>query len=359
MFNKPKFRLHTLVQNAVNNLGNRNRLFHEIEEANTRVGSGCTIARGALNKLNNGEPVGLTEDNMVALHVYFSTKDSSLQHLPIFETRGVLEALSEADRLVFMYGAKGRRQEQRTDLSWWDHNSFSALQSEIALIGRRSPFENIPVLWRTPQQMNTFRTEDWYKVIDEDRASVVSIGSPLAALSSEIMLSRMFNVEPFETPHFTTTAPLPFYFAWRPQLAQNFRSAFGLTSSELALEFEDLAERNESGDSSAVIIDGEVFESPAKEDHWDIYGIIAAQRRAQGNVWMVVSGLAGPATYGTATMVKHIAEELPFSQGTPSKVIWVPVKVTVTIGEERPNDGDLRKIVGCEIDGEPRIWPAG
>ena len=87
-----------------------------------------------------------------------------------------------------------------------------------------------------------------------------------------------------------------------------------------------------------------------------MYGIIAAQRRAAGNVWLVVSGLAGPATYAAATMVKQISTELPWSANGPSHVLWVPIKVQIRAGKHKPLDGDIREVVYAEFDGKPRIW---
>ena len=88
-----------------------------------------------------------------------------------------------------------------------------------------------------------------------------------------------------------------------------------------------------------------------------MYGIIAAQRRAAGNVWLVVSGLAGPATYAVTTMVKEISAELPLSKGKHSKVLWVPVKVKIKAGKTAPWSGDTREVVEAVFDGEPRLWP--
>src|SRR6185295_5454245 len=147
---------------AVKELGSVNRLAEEIQAANDEVSSGCRITRNMLtNILHQPDKVGFTWSNIVALHVYFRNQGCSLQHLPILETRGVIEVLVEAERLVFMYGAKGRRQEQRTDLSWWDHKSFSELQAETALLGRHAMCENAPVLWRSPATPEAIRAEDW------------------------------------------------------------------------------------------------------------------------------------------------------------------------------------------------------
>jgi hypothetical protein len=213
------------------------------------------------------------------------------------------------------------------------------------------------VLWRNPVDPVAVRTESWHRVLEEDQASVISIGSPLAALSSEVMLARMFGVQPFETPHFKTGRPVPFFFVWRPKLAASFHSAFGLAPAALQADHPELAAHVERNQSTAFILDGTPHESPVEGPSWTMHGIIAAQRRAAGNVWVVVSGLAGPATYGAAVMVKQIVTELPWSAKGPSQVLWVPVKVHIRAGKPKPLDGDIREVDGAEFDGSPRTWP--
>jgi hypothetical protein len=150
---------------------------------------------------------------------------------------------------------------------------------------------------------------------------------------------------------------VPFFFIWLPKLARHFRSAFALTGRELESDFPDLATRVKRNEASAFVLEGAPHAVPAEGNSWTMYGIVAAQHRAAGNVWLVVSGLAGPATHAAATMVKEIASELPWSKGHPSKVLWVPVKVKIKSGTPGPRDGDIREIVQAEFDGEPRTWP--
>jgi len=358
MFTKPPLRVSRLIAKATESAMTINHLAELIEDANEEAGTGCKVTGKMLRNIrDNPQKVGLSWEILVALHTYFKQYGFSLQHMPILETRGVMEVLVDARRLVFMLGAKPRPEERRTDLSRWDTRSQSELQTQASLLGVHRKFDMEDVLWRSPVDPIAIRAESWYHALEEDQASVISIGSPLAALSSEIMLSRMFGVQPFETPHFTATRPVPFYFVWRPKLAENFHSAFGLSWREVRADHPELSKRIESNQASAFILDGKIHESPAEGHAWTMYGIIAAQRRAAGNVWLVVSGLAGPATSGTATMVKQITAELPWSSGRPSKVLWVPVRVHIRAGKPKPLDGDIREVVHSEFDGNPRIWP--
>jgi len=357
MNGKPPLRLHSLVLLALEN-SNVNHLARVINKANDDAGTRCHVNRNLLRNLRDRPgSVGLTWDHLVALHTYFKERGASLQHLPILETRGVFEALGHQQRLVFMYGAKPRPEEQRTDNSHWDTRSHVELVRQASLLGGHFKIDAQDVLWRSPVHPDAVSSEPWHRILDEDQASVISIGSPLAALSTEIMLARMFDVKPFEPPHVSTKPPLPFFFVWLHKIAADYRSAFGLTCNELRPDHPELAKRVQHNATTAVILGDTVHESPTKSHEWTMYGIIAAQRRVAGNVWMVVAGLHGPATLGTAQVVKDITDELPWSSKGPSKVLWVPVKVLVRAGKAKPTDGDVRVIVGTEMDGKPRIWP--
>lgn len=56
--------------------------------------------------------------------------------------------------------------------------------------------------------------------------------------------------------------------------------------------------------------------------------------------------------------VKDIMEELPWSKGQPSKVLWVPVRVEVVTGKGSPGAGDIREVHSAAFDGPIRIWPS-
>jgi hypothetical protein len=356
MFSKPPLRVRSLVLQALKT-SNINHLAYLINQANQEAGAPCRVSRGLLRNIRDKpEKVGLTWDHYVAFDNYFTPQGASLRHLSALETLGIFESLGDKQRLVFMYGAKPRPEEQRTDNSLWDTRAQLGLVRHASQVGRQHHIDAQEVLWRSPVDPATLTNEPWFRTLDDDQASVVSIGSSLAALSTEIMLSRMFDVKPFEPPH-VTQRPVPFYFVWLHKFANGFRSAFGLTGEELRADHPDLARRVQRNATTAVQIEGTLYEAPTKGHLWTMYGIIAAQRRAAGNVWVVVSGLHGPATFGAATMVSKITNELPWSSKGPSKVLWVPVKVLVRAGKAKPTDGDIREVVSADFEGKPRIWP--
>jgi len=358
MTTKPALRLSRLIANETSGAITLNRLADLINEANRDAGTGCSVNRKTLAKIRDQpQKVGLTLNILVALNSYFRKRGLGLQQLPILETRGVMEVLLDSPRVVFMLGAKPRPEERRTDISRWDARSLAELWTQASKLDIHREFDIQDVLWRSPVDPTAIHSERWHRILEEDQASVISIGSPLAALSSEVMLARMFGVQQFTAPRFKAGKQVPFFFVWLPKLARHFRSAFGLTWRELQADCGPIALRVKRNQAAAFILEGTPHVAPSEGKAWTMYGIIAAQRRAAGNVWLVVSGLAGPATNAAAMMVKEITAELPWAKGKPSKVLWVPVKVKIKAGESTAFSGDIREVVQAEFDGEPRIWP--
>ena len=354
----PTLRLQLLVAREIDRLGGVNRLAHLINEANSQAGSKLTVDRRTLLKIRDMPgKVSLTLNILTALNEYFRQRGEGLHKLPILATRGLVEPLFDAERLVFMLGAKPRPAERRVDLSRWDALALAGLVREASRFDRRHEFDIEDVLWRHPVDRSAIKTEKWYSLLEMERTSVISIGSPLAALSSEVMLARMLKVEPFVRPRFSTKLPLPFYFVWPPKASRSFHSAFGLTWRELA-DFKQLAQAVKTNRTAAFILNGSPHVTPTDGKSWTMFGIIAAQRRACGSVWLVVSGLAGPATLAAARLVKSIDAELPITANQDSQVLWMPMKATIRTG--RPSSvvsGDLREIVDAELVGEPNFWP--
>ena len=53
------------------------------------------------------------------------------------------------------------------------------------------------------------------------------------------------------------------------------------------------------------------------------YAVCAAQRRARGQIWLLVAGVTGPATYAAAKWVHRMATTMDDAEsGKPSKMFW-------------------------------------
>jgi hypothetical protein len=74
-----------------------------------------------------------------------------------------------------------------------------------------------------------------------------------------------------------------------------------------------------------------------KPNPGEMYGIIAAQRRASGNVWLVMSSLAEPAIYIASTLLKRITVEFFCAAGVRATMIGdVFARLTISLSVENP-----------------------
>ena len=355
MNNDPELRFTKLIRQKTEgpNKITLNQLLKDINEAIIKAGRKQLLNFRTLKILKEGNSsLGLTKNTLIGLSIYWP----ETKHQPTFVMPGIYETLVGAPRVVFMLGAKRRAKERRIDISHWDALSLAELLTRCSKQDLKHEFDIRCVLWHAISK--AIATEAWYQLLEDDQASIVSIGSPLVSLSSEIMLARMMGVEPFVAPRLKLKDPLPFFFAWRSGAAGRFQSAFGLAPEEMQSRDPKGATEIKRNRASAFVLHGDTYLVPTKGKSWVMHGIIAAQRRAAGNVWLVVSGLGGPATYAAALKVKDVLEELPLSMSQPSKILWVPVKVRVQARTDSAQGGDVREIGVPEFEGPVRLWPS-
>jgi hypothetical protein len=193
-------------------------------------------------------------------------------------------------------------------------------------------------------------------LLDSPHHTLISIGSPLASLSSELMLARMFRAHPFE-PARSLDDRLPFCFIWSPQHSRNLRSRFALPADAIPDERGALRRAVLANQASAFRCRRRVFSVRIKADRWRMFGIIAAQRRRPGQVWVVICGQSGPATYAAATKLNEITTSLPWTAGRDGPVLWAVVEAQIRRIPHARRHGDDREVVRARLHGKPRLWP--
>ncbi len=355
--NCPPFRLGRLVAEAIAREGSPTALAEEINGLCSAAGLKSRVHRRTLAKLaKSPAEVRFTLDMFIALNLYLTKYDQSLQDIPIFGRTGILDVLASSKKVVFLLGSKPRAKEQRDDIGRWDNLALAKL---LPAISRSSPhaeylIENVICRW--PVTAESLADDQFQVALNDDQASVISFGSPLASPGSELMLARMFGVEAFTTQNFGLPLLLPFYFVWRPLVAKQFRSAFALTWRELLKVDKKLALQVKRNRLSCFFVGKRRYLVAAKEKAWTIPGVIVAQRRAAGNVWVVLAGLAGPATVAAAQLLKRIKAELPWKEGADSDVLWVPVKARVKVDPSNRIGGDVRRVCGVAFAGKPMLF---
>ena len=353
-----EFRLSTLIRRRAESGRGYEKLARDIEAANAGYPD-RKVDRRKLKKLaEDPENSVLSMRELRALDAFFSPLGEGLGDKPIFEKQRILESMSEVGEVTFMLGSTPR-QDQRNDLSRWDARSMACLLHDLGRCGAPLRYEINDVLRTSPVNVRKLNSQDWHQVIHkEDGPSLISIGSPRACQATEIILAEMFNVAPFEKPTMHTER-LPFHFVWSPDVANNFASSFTISGEDLKSLDLRLAKEVMSNTAWAFKLGSEKpFRYPRKSQEWpNMYGVIVAQRRKGGQVWLVVAGISGPTTHAAAQMVKSITHALPRAdkRGEHGPPLWVAVAADVKMVPGR-KQGDNRVISNVSLVGDPKIW---
>jgi hypothetical protein len=182
----------------------------------------------------------------------------------------------------------------------------------------------------------------WFGRLDQyDDSSIIVLGSPATCHPCEHVLASMFG----ENPYSDAATPLPFRFVWSRELYSTVQSTFAMC-----------AERNPKHSSTSGILGlqfGKDFlpieEGPAE---WDTYGVRVAQRRRSGQLWLVLAGATGTATYAGAELLDDmrtaISSAPPREDGPP--VLFV---VAARVRREGQRRGDNRVVMSQRVIAGP------
>ena len=344
--------------------GSFDALAKEIAEG----GGGATIDRRKLQKLAALEGMDLEREDfvrmkgdvnlriseLVALNKFLTPMGAGLATRPIFNQPTILATLAERPEVVFMFGAKPDEKRKNIEVSVWDVRCQAEILNSVNSYRANTRIKMEDVISRAPEKdgKEFGGWEKWFT--DNHDASIVCIGSPRACRASEIMLAKMFGVKPFEDVK-RAAETLPFHFIWARD-TDPFGSRFAADAGSIERLDGALARamRRDPKTAMGLLVNNTVLPAPYQGDRWIDYGIIAAQRRSSGGLWLALCGLSGPTTYAAAKAAKTLADIIPPAPvGEHSKVQWAVVK-SVIDNNEMP--GDSREVAGQEISGQPEVW---
>ncbi len=119
----------------------------------------------------------------------------------------------------------------------------------------------------------------------------------------------------------------------------------------------DAAELIDAGRASALVTAEDVFVDGVHQNHeGDTYGVCVAQRRKRGQVWLIVAGVTGAATYVTAKLAKNLATRLhEQKRGEDSDIYWAVIRAGVTKDPNRP-PASVRNIAEETIASGLHVW---
>jgi hypothetical protein len=339
------------------------QLQREIEAAN-KGQPGLTVDRRKL-ALMVQQPVTFGFDELQALDTYLATQGKSLS--AIFRRPTILESIAAAERkeVTFFLGSKPR--EGFNFLSHWDARAMADVLRGIERSDKGSQairFDVLDVPLETRATMDQhgeewFQEEEWCRWFEGPEApSLVCIGSPRASHVSEIMLARMFQVLSFNPTIARSSARrLPFLFVWPPEPFADVPSSFARCSDEYPGRPAGSGDARWGFGGLHVLGEPQPYWSSWDAPAWREYGVIAAQRRRTGQVWLYIGGVSGPSTYAAARALSSVTATLP-PGADDAPVLWIVVEADVQRDAPRngETEGDLRRVTGQKPFRQPHIW---
>jgi hypothetical protein len=315
------------------------------------------VERRKLAKIVNcPEQVSLTLAELRAIDRYLEPFGEGLARNPIFEKPDILQSIAATGDILFLLGAKP---DEEPYFSLWDVISMAEIQRRLYFYSRSIHLDLHYVQLSTPdtvtQGVRPAMIESCAEHL-EGRRSVVCIGSPRANHATEVMLARMFGVEPFKQTA-VHHPRVPFHFVWAEPLPLD--SAFAVPAAEIAEVDAGVADLASRDGCRALRVERQAFlaELPAGSSYTS-YAITAVQRRPNGAVWVVISGISGPSTYAAARALASLAAALPGPvAGKASPILWAAVTATVDVSGRGPRRLRRNGILG-DVHWTPAAEPA-
>ena len=295
------------------------------------------------------------------LHCYLAKHGYPLDTRPIFSPIGLLTPLAASKNVALLMAVKPT-EGFRNDIIAWDNKSMAVLWESLRKAGFSGDFkiQEVPLLAKPTAQV--VEDEEWFPLLSDTRTSLIAIGSPRASHASEWLLSRMFERTPFEAAsvHLGEPVGVPFCFAWPRLEGGPVRSCCGLSDADLD-EFRNSgvawARDVSAGKASAIFLNAHYLAPwylkrgdrkdgwvpvaripPPRREPWEMFATVVAQRRKEGQIWVVISGISGPATMAASMILDRIDAALPTSTRENGKVMWGVVK-TLVITKKVPHAG--------------------
>ena len=336
----PRLRIAGVLAKQKDKLKSYVKLQIEISQA-----SGIFVDRRKLKKIVDGEDVAISRSDFAAIDAYLAPMGESLAEKPLFEAPRILPGLVAKENVLVLLGSNPGSENLRADLSLWDLRAMMALKGGINAVRPQTLVDIVDVEFKPGVRPNPDARKARPELFDE-RVSVCSIGSPRACWASESMMAEMFGVPAFGEPDPT----LPFHFVWSPKIENLPPSTFAVAVVSLkGVEGVDARALSLKG-ARGLKVGRRVFVAESAGRRWKSYGVIVSQRRATGQVFLVLAGLSAPATLGTAlALVNKSTGTLPEpSEGGRGHgpVRWAIIEAT---GEDEGGNWDARKVEAFEV----------
>jgi hypothetical protein len=285
------------------------------------------------------ENVVLSLADLRALDNYLERYGEGLAYVPLFQ--------------------KPDQEQELWHFSRWDVLAMAEIQRGIntSEVSTRMDIQDVPLPEGSTDVAQSTDNAEWLELLDDQGPSLVCLGSSRTGPAAEAMLCKMFKRPRFEDALPAQKKSLPFHFVWSEKLPYVFSSHFRLRANDVFADNPDAAELIQQGKASAVAIGDRVLVDRMTQRRWgDTYGVCVAQRRKRGQVWLVLAGVTGAATYVAAKLAKHLATRLDEAKrGQNSDVYWAVIKASIESGYRLPY-GRIREFSKEEIFEGPHVW---
>jgi len=307
-----------------------------------------SIDRRKLKALGDGKDVPLRISELEALDDFLTTFNQGLAYLPLFVRPNLLSALTVHERVHFLIGA--REVSDTTTVSQFDTQAYGTLERQLNGQGQKrvTPVLDTILTRATREEARQVQQEACSRILEEEKV-VVAIASPVANHGTDLMLAKMFSREPFEAPssgrrHTPVALVLP-----EPALSQAYSSFVEGTDELRRIDPEKADEIHDR--RWGLRLEKHVFVvDPEEPKEWSkTYGMIIAQRRASGQIWVVVAGLHGVGTHAAALALP--TAEMGLFDGDPGQDGFIHVRVVEAQVSHimSPRGNRIRKVESQEI----------
>lgn len=313
-------------------------------DINKAAGRHAIHRRKLKDFLRTSKDVSLRLSELEAFDDYLSEHGEGLAFVPIFERPALLPTLAAQKVVHFLVGARSIK--KILNVSHLDTDAFGAIGQAL---NNPRPVASVleVVLLDAPQRERDLLIERTLQTAE----GVVVIGSPVSNPAAERMLQLMTG---YRASKFGGATRPPLALVLPDQKASKDRSSFVETPGQQTAENASYARtiRNFSWGLRVGrrLLVSEEEEMKTAKGLSRTYGVIVAQRRANGHIWVVVAGLHGAGTLAAARAL----DSAEISLGSGPAGVDGPVHVRVV--EALVSSTRLRGTVIAKVESQ-RLLP--
>lgn len=311
--------------------------------------TGDVIDRRKLKTLVEGPLTAvLTVGDLLKLDRYLSQFGESLALRPILKRPDLMDALALPRRVTVLLGS--RPEFERRMVSENDVLAMGEIQRSVGFAESAPRFEVKTVPLDRERALLEQLADFEHLVHEENGPSLVTLASWRSNLFSELLGCAMFGYPVFGRGPLPAGAKPPFRLVWSRKLPDVPESHFNADLRTLRERNREIADEVEAGKASVLLTEDDLYVDRVTPRGWgESYGVCVAQRRRRGQVWLLLLGITGAATYACAKLANRLSTRMgEVPEGEDSPIYWGIVRIRVD-ETQRKQLFDLRQFVEEEI----------